>query len=130
MTIVDYRSPLKANTIDRVAFPVRLWLIEITQLRASPFLQFGKDLLPLDGIDRDGTHARERCPVGDDLRRRDRSTPLGHHAATHRFSARRQTVLDNAPRSLSAPQRADSGPLQELEAPPPQSLLHAITVAK
>ena len=39
-------------------------------------------------------------------------------------------MLDNAPCSLSAPQRADAGLLQELEAALAQSLLHAIAVAK
>ena len=39
-------------------------------------------------------------------------------------------MLDDAPCSLSAPQRADAGLLQELEAAPAQALLHAVAVAK
>src|SRR5215217_3506055 len=105
MTIADDRSLREANTIDDVAFPIRLRLIEIAQLRASPILQLSKNLLPPVSIDLDRTHARERCPIGDDIRWRDRPAPFGHHVAAHRFSARSQTVLDHAGCSLSAPQR-------------------------
>src|SRR5215204_1468544 len=130
MTIADDRSLREANTIDDVALPIRLRLIEVAHFRARPILQLSKNLLPPVSIDFDGTHARERRPIGDDLRWRDRPAPFGHHVAAHRFSTRSQTVLDNAPCSFSPPQRADADLLQELEAAATQSLLHAITVAK